>query len=110
MPLFCPSACLFGAEKESDKDLIQPDQAVKALKSALVIHVGFPVLYRSVHIPGTSYAGPGSKEEGIADLKKAVAPSRTTATSFSIAGAARLTNARTYGPLSPRCTRWGSRA
>jgi thiosulfate/3-mercaptopyruvate sulfurtransferase len=72
--VFLLAACLFGADKElSDKDLIQPDQAVKALKSALVIHVGFPVLYRSTHITGTSYAGPGSKEEGIADLKKAVA-------------------------------------
>ena len=74
------AACLFvgadllGADKAlSDKDLIQPDQAAKVLKSALVIHVGFPVLYRSVHITGTSFAGPGSKEEGIADLKKAVA-------------------------------------
>jgi thiosulfate/3-mercaptopyruvate sulfurtransferase len=68
------AACLFGAEKElSDKDLIQPDQAVKELKSALVIHVGFPVLYRSAHITGTNFAGPGSKPEGIADLKKAVA-------------------------------------
>lgn len=72
--LFLLSACLFGADKElSDKDLIQPDQAVKQLKSALVIHVGFPVLYRSAHITGTNFAGPGSKTEGIADLKKAVA-------------------------------------
>jgi thiosulfate/3-mercaptopyruvate sulfurtransferase len=60
----------FGA---ADIDLIQPDQAVKELKGALVIHVGFPVLYRSVHITGSIYAGPGSKEEGISDLKKAVA-------------------------------------
>ena len=72
--VFLLAACLFGADKElTEKDLIQPDQAVKQLKSALVIHVGFPVLYRSTHITGTSYAGPGSKEEGIADLKKAVA-------------------------------------
>jgi thiosulfate/3-mercaptopyruvate sulfurtransferase len=72
--LFLLAACLFGADKElGDKDLIQPDQAAKELKSALVIHVGFPVLYRSAHITGTSFAGPGSKAEGIADLKKAVA-------------------------------------
>ncbi len=57
----------------ADIDLIQPDQAVKELGGALVIHVGFPVLYRSTHIPGSIYAGPGSKDEGIADLKKAVA-------------------------------------
>jgi rhodanese-related sulfurtransferase len=62
-------AC-FGA---ADIDLIQPEQAVKDLHGALVIHVGFPVLYRSTHIPGSVFAGPGSKDEGIADLKKAVA-------------------------------------
>jgi thiosulfate/3-mercaptopyruvate sulfurtransferase len=60
----------FGA---ADIDLIQPEQAAKDLHSSLVIHVGFPVLYRSTHIPGSTFAGPGSKDEGIADLKKAVA-------------------------------------
>lgn len=64
---------LFASEPWTDKDLIQPEQATRELKSALVIHVGFPVLYRSAHIAGTQYAGPGSKPEGIADLKKAVA-------------------------------------
>jgi thiosulfate/3-mercaptopyruvate sulfurtransferase len=66
-------AFLCGTEPWTDQDLIQPDQAAKNLKSALVIHVGFPVLYRSAHIAGTQFAGPGSKAEGIADLKKAVA-------------------------------------
>ncbi len=60
----------FGA---ADIDLIQPEQAVNELHGALLIHVGFPVLYRSTHISGSVYAGPGSKEEGLADLKKAVA-------------------------------------
>src|SRR5580700_7707208 len=67
------TAALFGAEPWTDKDLTQPGEAAKELKSALVIHVGFPVLYRSAHIAGTQFAGPGSKAEGIADLKKAVA-------------------------------------
>jgi thiosulfate/3-mercaptopyruvate sulfurtransferase len=67
------TATLWGAGPWTDKDLIQPADAAKELKSALVIHVGFPVLYRSAHITGTQFAGPGSKEEGIADLKKAVA-------------------------------------
>jgi hypothetical protein len=31
------------------------------------------VLYRSHHIPGAIYAGPGSKPEGLALLEKAVA-------------------------------------
>ncbi|HTA42026.1 MAG TPA: hypothetical protein VK789_06245 [Bryobacteraceae bacterium] len=64
---------LFASEPWTDNDLIDPGHASQQLKSALVIHVGFPVLYRSTHIPGSVYAGPGSKPEGIADLKKAVA-------------------------------------
>lgn len=57
----------------ADIDLVQPDQAAKELPTALFIHVGFPVLYRSVHIPRSVYAGPGSTPEGLADLRKAVA-------------------------------------
>jgi thiosulfate/3-mercaptopyruvate sulfurtransferase len=67
---------LCGAEPWTDRDLVQPGDvanSIKDAKSPLVIHVGFPVLYRSAHITGTQFAGPGSKEEGIADLKKAVA-------------------------------------
>jgi thiosulfate/3-mercaptopyruvate sulfurtransferase len=64
---------LFGADPWTNKDLVQPEQVAKDLKSSLVMHVGFPVLYRATHITGTQYAGPGSKAEGIADLKKAVA-------------------------------------
>jgi hypothetical protein len=39
----------------------------------LVIHTGFAVLYRSAHIAGTVYAGPGSKPEGLEDLKTLLA-------------------------------------
>jgi thiosulfate/3-mercaptopyruvate sulfurtransferase len=67
------TASLFASEPWADKDVVQPDQVAKDLKSALVIHVGFPVLYKSAHITGTEFAGPGSKAEGIADLKKMVA-------------------------------------
>jgi hypothetical protein len=38
-----------------------------------VIHTGFSVLYRATHIRESVFAGPGSKEEGVADLKKIVA-------------------------------------
>jgi len=38
-----------------------------------IIDVGQDVLYRAVHIAGTPYAGPASKPEGIAELKKALA-------------------------------------
>lgn len=54
-------------------DLIQPEQASTELRNAVVIHVGFPVLYRSVHISGSVFAGPASKDEGIDALQKAVA-------------------------------------
>jgi thiosulfate/3-mercaptopyruvate sulfurtransferase len=64
---------LFAADPWSPKDVTTPESASKTFGNALVIHVGFPVLYRSSHIPGSLYAGPGSKPEGIADLKRAVA-------------------------------------
>jgi thiosulfate/3-mercaptopyruvate sulfurtransferase len=38
-----------------------------------VLQVGFAVLYRSKHIPGSVYAGPASKAEGLDALKAAVA-------------------------------------
>jgi thiosulfate/3-mercaptopyruvate sulfurtransferase len=64
---------LCGTEPWTSNDLVQPEQVAKDLKTPLLIHVGFPVLYRSAHITGSVFAGPGSKDEGIADLKKAVA-------------------------------------
>jgi len=60
-----------------DFSLIEPEDLVKTLKSdakkPTVICVAFPVLYRSRHIAGATFAGPGNKPEGIEDLKKAVA-------------------------------------
>jgi rhodanese-related sulfurtransferase len=41
-------------------------------KQPHVICVAFPVLYRTKHIAHASFAGPGSKVEGIEALKKAV--------------------------------------
>lgn len=37
-----------------------------------ILHVGFGVLFRSKHIPGSVYAGPGSKPEGIQKMLDAV--------------------------------------
>ena len=60
-----------------DLSLIEPADLAKTLESAArkptVICVAFPVLYRSKHITGALYAGPGNKPEGIEALKKAVA-------------------------------------
>lgn len=76
--LSCAVICLLGtllcaADPWTSRDLIQPAQAASDLKKPLIIHVGFPVLYRSAHITGSIYAGPASKPEGIEALKKAVA-------------------------------------
>ena len=46
--------------------------AVKAGKIVL-IQVGFHVMYKMGHIPGSQYAGPASKAEGLAALEKLVA-------------------------------------
>ena len=54
-------------------NLVQPADLSKDLTSPLIIHVGFNVLYRSSRLPGSVYAGPASKPEGIEDLKRAVA-------------------------------------
>ena len=77
-----------GTDPWTDNDLIQPEQASKDLHTALFIRESFPVLYRSVHITSSVFAGPGSKEEGIADLKRAVVcQPRTPWKSFSTAAA-----------------------
>lgn len=71
--LFCIAAgILLAADPWSTGDLVTPEALAKSLKTPLVIHVGFDVLYRAVHIAGTQYAGHASKPEGIAELKKAV--------------------------------------
>ncbi len=38
-----------------------------------IFQVGFAQLYKSKHAAGSIYAGPGRSEEGLAELKKAVA-------------------------------------
>ena len=38
-----------------------------------IFQVGFAMGYKSKHIPGSVYAGPGSKDAGLEELKKAVA-------------------------------------
>jgi thiosulfate/3-mercaptopyruvate sulfurtransferase len=54
---------------------ISSEQLAARMKAGkpLVIHSGFAVLYRSAHIAGTAYAGPGSKPEGLDKLKELVA-------------------------------------
>jgi len=57
----------------ADSTLIEPRDLVARLSSKpAIFHVGPNVLYRSKHIPGAIYAGPGSKSEGLALLKESV--------------------------------------
>ena len=73
LPTLLFGSLLFAADPWTAKDLIQPGDLAKDIKSPLILQTGFPVLYRASHIPGSIYAGPGSKPEGIEELKKAVA-------------------------------------
>lgn len=60
--------------QSADIPLVQPkDLATHLDAKPAIFQVGPNVLYRGKHIPGAVYAGPGSKPEGLAMLKSAVA-------------------------------------
>jgi thiosulfate/3-mercaptopyruvate sulfurtransferase len=67
------SAVLVVAAPAADLELVQPRELTAQLagKGArpAVFMVGPSVLYRSKHIPGSVYAGPGNGEAGLAMLK-----------------------------------------
>ena len=79
LPLaFLAVLCL--AQQASDPwpkaDLLEPAALAQSLQSPappVVISVAFPTLYRNKHIVHAIDAGPGSKPEGLALLKKAAA-------------------------------------
>jgi len=57
-------------------DLMAPETLAKAInenKAGLILYVGFPNLYRSMHIPHAVLAGPVSKPEGEKALREALA-------------------------------------
>jgi len=60
----------------ADMSLIQPQDLAAELRAKgpapAVFQVGPNVLYRSKHIPGAVYAGPGSTAEGLGMLRAAV--------------------------------------
>jgi thiosulfate/3-mercaptopyruvate sulfurtransferase len=64
------SAALLGA----GPDLMQPKELAAGGTNAAILYVGPNVLYRSRHVPGALFAGPGNTPEGIAGLKSAAAP------------------------------------
>ncbi len=57
-------------------EVTQPSQLAAMLSShtgakPVILQVGFQVLYRSKHIPGSIYAGPASTPDGLQALKQA---------------------------------------
>jgi hypothetical protein len=80
LPALALASLAFSQEPDpwSKAELLQPGPFAARLQSPgadkpHIICVAFPVLFRSKHIAGAKFAGPGAREEGIADLKKAVA-------------------------------------
>src|SRR5258708_13866912 len=76
--LLLAAVCLWqGADGPWYKsEFIAPDtlaQEIQTNKKPVILSVAFPVLYRNKHIAHAIDAGPGSKPEGIALLKKDVA-------------------------------------
>ncbi|SPE34452.1 conserved hypothetical protein [Candidatus Sulfopaludibacter sp. SbA3] len=60
----------------ADFPLVEPKDVSALLAKGpapAILYVGPNVLYRSKHIPGAQYAGPGSRPEGLDVLKSAVA-------------------------------------
>jgi len=57
------------------KQTVQPVDFVKELQQEkdpypTVIYVGVKTLYEGAHIPGAAFYGPGSTEQGLAELRK----------------------------------------
>jgi len=64
------------ADSIAASQLIQPEALARALADSNsahpeVLQIGYKVLFRSGHIPGSRYIGPASKPEGLLALKKA---------------------------------------
>ena len=69
------SAAPADADPWSASQTISPADFVKELQAkrdpALkIVYVGVRTLYSGAHIPGATFHGPGSSDQGIADLKK----------------------------------------
>ena len=70
------SLCQDASDPWTKSEVLEPAalaSLMKDSKSPTVLCVAFPVLYHLKHISHSSFAGPGSKPEGIEMLKKAVA-------------------------------------
>ena len=73
------------ADLQRPKQLIEPADLERLLSDTTglrteVLHVGFPLLFRSGHITGSRHIGPPSTPEGLLALKealRAIPPGRT---------------------------------
>src|SRR5262249_33240160 len=83
LPLTLLSLALFGQTEATPPDpwrptdLIEPAAVAARLASGKaqpkIFYVGFPILYRSAHIPGAAFAGPASKRDALEQLKQTAA-------------------------------------
>jgi rhodanese-related sulfurtransferase len=55
-----------------EADALAARLSQRSASHPIVLYVGFPMLYRSSHIPGAALAGPASKPSGLEALKAAV--------------------------------------
>ncbi|MGB7284407.1 MAG: rhodanese-like domain-containing protein [Candidatus Acidiferrum sp.] len=54
-------------------ELVHEFGAAKGKSAPTIVYVGFRTLFEGGHIPGASFHGTASKEDGLADLKKWIA-------------------------------------
>jgi thiosulfate/3-mercaptopyruvate sulfurtransferase len=59
----------------SGDELIQPEELAQLLAGddahePMLVHIGFAVLFRAGHIPGSRHIGPASTPDGLANLKQ----------------------------------------
>ena len=76
-PVGAPAADAGKAAELANAVQIEPEALAKMLKASkgekpVVLHVGFKNFYDQAKIPGSDYAGPGSKPEGLELLRKRV--------------------------------------
>jgi thiosulfate/3-mercaptopyruvate sulfurtransferase len=74
----CASSGTDSADSWSSGLLLDPPELAAQLSQTgtpqpLMIHVGFPMLYRASHITGSVFAGPGAKPEGLQALRNLLA-------------------------------------
>jgi thiosulfate/3-mercaptopyruvate sulfurtransferase len=75
-----------GAQVLQAADLVRELGNAKGENAPTIIYVGFRTLFEGGHVPGASFHGTASKEEGLAELKKSVATLPRSANLFIYCG------------------------